>query len=147
MSKFNETKTPGTKVLPTKVNEMGEKAYQLSAKEELVSIVLTTFLSSSYYESEKEVINNIKNCLSKVDPLFAAKVAIYARTEAGMRSSSHLIAGELSKKLSGLPWAKDFYKSICVRPDDMSEILSYYSSINSGVIPIPNSIRKGFKLN
>ena len=145
MSKFNETKTPGPKVLPTKVNEMGEKAYQLSAKEELVSIVLTTFLGNSYYESEKEVVNNIKNCLSKVDPLFAAKVAIYARTEANMRSSSHLIAGELSKKLSGLPWAKDFYQSICVRPDDMSEILSYYSFINSGVIPIPNSIRKGFK--
>ena len=53
MSKYN-TKAEGVK--PTVVNAMGENAYQLSAKEELVSTCMTTFLSGDhYYETEKEV--------------------------------------------------------------------------------------------
>lgn len=143
MSKFNKTKEP---VSPTTVNEMGEKAYQLSDKEELVSIVLTTFLSNSYYETEKEIIDRIKEKVAKLDPLFVAKLAIYARNEANMRSVSHLLAGELANKVSGKEWAKRFYEKIVGRPDDMSEILAYYSYINGGkLFPLQNAIKKGFR--
>ena len=46
MSKYN-AKAEGVK--PTVVNAMGENAYQLSAKEELVSTCMTTFLSGDHY--------------------------------------------------------------------------------------------------
>lgn len=50
MGKFNK-KDEGVK--PTIVNHMGEKAYKPNAEEELVSTVMTTMLSDSYYEKEK----------------------------------------------------------------------------------------------
>lgn len=147
MSKYN-AKAEGVK--PTVVNAMGENAYQLSAKEELVSTCMTTFLSGDhYYETEKEVVNRIVNKLNEVDPLFAAKLALYVRNEGNLRSVSHLIAATIAKRASGTEWSKRFYNKIVVRPDDMSEILSAYAIQNKmdlkKIRKIPNAIKKGFK--
>lgn len=147
MSKYN-AKAEGVK--PTVVNAMGENAYQLSAKEELVSTCMTTFLSGDhYYETEKEVVNRIVNKLNEVDPLFAAKLALYVRNEGNLRSVSHLIAATIAKRASGTEWSKRFYNKIIVRPDDMSEILSAYAVQNKmdlkKIRKIPNAIKKGFK--
>ena len=147
MSKYN-AKAEGVK--PTVVNAMGENAYQLSAKEELVSTCMTTFLSGDhYYETEKEVVNRIVNKLNEVDPLFAAKLALYVRNEGNLRSVSHLIAATIAKRASGTEWSKRFYNKIVVRPDDMSEILSAYAVQNKmdlkKIRKIPNAIKKGFK--
>lgn len=137
MSKFN------TKTKPEMaVNEMGERAYVLSDQENLVASVLTTFVSSSYYETENEVVRKILDAAKKCDPLFVAKTAIYARTKANMRSSSHLLAGSLAKRVSGSSWGKRFYEKIVIRPDDISEILSYYYIHNKSM---SNAMRKGFK--
>ena len=148
MGKYN-TKAEGVK--PTVVNAMGEQAYQLSAKEELVSTCMTTFLSGDhYYETEKEVVNRIIDKLNQVDPLFAAKLALYVRNEGNLRSVTHLIAATIAKSVSGKEWAKRFYNKIVVRPDDMSEILSAYAVQNGmdlkHIRKIPNSIKKGFKI-
>lgn len=137
MSKFN-VKTE----LEMAVNEMGEKAFVLSDQENLVSSVLTAFVSSSYYETENEVVEKILNAANNCDPLFVAKVAVYARTKANMRSASHLLAGSLAPRVSGSSWGKRFYKKIVVRPDDISEILSYYYTHNK---KMSNAMRKGFK--
>lgn len=142
MAKFNEKKV-GTH-LPTETNLMGEKAYKLDPREELVSTVLTTFLQKSYYEKEKEIVERIKKSAVACDPLFVAKTAMYARTEANMRTVSHLLAAELAPRISGEEWAKRFYTKILVRPDDMSEILSYYKNVMKQKA-VPNAMRKGFK--
>jgi 60 kDa SS-A/Ro ribonucleoprotein len=140
MSKFNKTKE---KRVPTEVNEMGEKAYKLNAKEELVATCLTTFLQGSYYESESEVVNRIKQAAKDVDEEFVAKLAIYLREDTNMRSVTHLLAGELASRLSGKEYGARFYKKVSVRPDDMSEILAYYFS--KGNKKIANAMRRGFK--
>jgi hypothetical protein len=140
MSKFNKTRE---KRVPTEVNEMGEKAYKLEAKEELIATCLTTFLHGSYYESENEVTNRIKESASKVDEEFVAKLALYLREDANMRSVTHLLSGELAPRLSGKEYAARFYKKVAVRPDDMSEILAYYFS--KGNKKIASAIKKGFK--
>lgn len=147
MSKYN-TKAEGIK--PTEINCMGEQAYKISPKEELVSTCMTTFLSGDhYYETEKEVVNRIIKCLDKVDPLFAAKLALYVRNDGKMRSVTHLVSAALANKVSGTDWAKRFYDKIVVRPDDMSEILASYAVQNGmdlkEIKKIPNSIKKGFK--
>ena len=146
MAKFNE-KNEGVK--PTEKNYMGEMAYKMGDKEELVSTVMTTFLGDSYYEKERETVNRISDKLSKVDPLFAAKLALYVRNEGKLRSVTHFIAADIAKRLSGMDWSKRFYNKIVVRPDDMSEILSAYASINNmdlkHIKNIPNSLKKGFK--
>ncbi len=146
MAKFNEKKTVKQ---PESVNFMGEKAFLLQPKEELVSTVMTTFLQNSYYEREDEIVKRITDLVDKVDPLFVAKLAIYARNEGNLRSVTHLVSALLAKYVSGTDWGKRFYNRIVVRPDDMSEIVSAYANLNgmglNNLKKIPNSIKKGFK--
>jgi len=145
MGKFNIAKESR---VPTEINKMGEKAFKLDPREEIVSTVLTSFIQKSYYESENEILNRIRISLEKCDPLFVAKLAIYTRTEANMRSSSHVLAGELARKLSGKEWATRFFEKIIIRPDDMSEIIGYYTNVlnkNIDTLKIPNAMKRGFK--
>ena len=146
MSKYNSKKE---EVKPTVKNFMNEDAFLLKPKEELVSTVMTTFLQNSYYEKESEIVNRITELVDKVDPLFAAKLAIYARETGNLRSVTHLVSALLAKYISGTDWGKRFYNRIVVRPDDMSEIVSAYANLNgmglNDIKKIPNSIKKGFK--
>lgn len=147
MSKFNATKVTG----PTGINHMGEKAYVMNDKEALTQLVLTTFLCNSYYATDTQIMNRINELVSKVGPEFSAKLALYARTKANMRSVSHLIAALVCKDAKNSNWLKHFYKNIVVRPDDMSEILCCYAKfngidLNGSFRKIPNSMKKGFKL-
>lgn len=148
--KFAKKEAIASIAKPTEVNLMGEAAYRLNPKEELVSTVLTTFVNKSYYEGEKEIIDRIKKAALICDPEFVAKTAIYTREEANMRSTSHLLAGELADRVNGKSWAASFYNKILVRPDDMSEILAYYFDFKAvknanGKFKITNPIKKGFK--
>ena len=123
MSKFNKT-TP--KAVTKTENLAGGEAYKQSAELELVSILLTSFVEDKFYEKATDSLTRLKQVLDKVDPLFAAKAAVYARREFGMRSITHVLAAELAKKLSGEVWAKNFYNAIVRRPDDMVETIAYY---------------------
>lgn len=146
MAKFNEKKVAKQ---PTETNFMGEMAFKMEDKEELVSTVMTTFLHNEYYEKESDKVSRIQSLLKKVDPLFAAKLAIYARNEGNLRSVTHLVSAEIAKYIGGSEWAKRFYNKIVVRPDDMSEIISAYAQINgmkqNDIKKIPNAIKRGFK--
>ena len=148
MSKYNRKKEV---VNPTVKNFMNEDAFLLGPKEEFISSIMTTFLSKdgSYYESSDEEVNRILSLLEKIDPLFACKAAIYARENGNMRSISHLLGAALAKYISGQEYARRFYNRLIVRPDDMSEIVSAYASLNgmslNDIKKIPNSIKKGFK--
>ena len=146
MGKYNSKKES---VRPTEVNYMCELAFKMADKELLVSTVMTTFLQNSYYEREDEIVKRITDLVDKVDPLFVAKLAIYARNEGNLRSVTHLVSALLAKYVSGTDWGKRFYNRIVVRPDDMSEIMSAYAILNgmglNDLKKIPNSIKKGFK--
>ena len=146
MGKYNSKKES---VMPTEVNYMGETAFHLADKELLVSTVMTTFLQNSYYEREEEIVKRITDLVDKVDPLFAAKLAIYARENGNLRSVTHLLSALLAKYVGGTDWGKRFYNKIVVRADDMSEIVSAYANLNgmglNDLKKIPNSIKKGFK--
>ena len=120
MSKFNAT---STKTATT--NMAGGEAYSQSAELELASAVITSFANDTFYEKAADRFDRVSSLLDKVDPMFAAKVAVYARREFGMRSMSHVVAAELAPKLSGKAWAASFYDAIVFRPDDMMEIIAY----------------------
>lgn len=137
MAKYNKKSEAGLSV-----NEMGETAYVMSEKENLVSSVLTTFMTGSYYETEEEATDKIREAAEQCDPLFVAKTAVYARCTANMRSVSHFLAAILAKRASGKAWARHFYERVAVRPDDISEILACYDMKNNS---LPNAMRKGFR--
>jgi hypothetical protein len=125
-------------------NLAGGEAFSETPKLELVSILLTSFVKDQFYRSSDEGLKKVTGLLGKVDPLFSAKAAVYARTKYGMRSISHVVAGELAKLVKGEEWTKRFYDKVVFRPDDMTEILSYY--MNKYGKPVPNSLKKGLGL-
>lgn len=82
MGKFNK-KDEGVK--PTIVNHMGEKAYKPNAEEELVSTIMTTMLSDSYYEKEKDKVNRIKDLIEgrSLSGLYESKILEKEMSKAG----------------------------------------------------------------
>lgn len=143
MSKFNATVAkPKTKT----TNLAGGEAYKETPELALVSLLLTSFVNNQFYRSAEQSLDELKNLLQKVDPKFAAKAAIFARDEFGMRSVTHALAAELTSKASGQEWSKDFYNKVVSRVDDMTEIMSYYVNhkTDKNKPKFPNSLKKGF---
>lgn len=137
MSKFNKTvSSPKTRT----VNLAGGAAYTETAKLELSSLACTSLLKDKFYESEPATLVRLNSLLDQVSARFAAQTAVFARHEFGMRSISHVIAGEIALRVKGEPWTKDFLQAVIRRPDDVLEILSY---IKSKTNVIPNSVKKG----
>lgn len=136
MSRFN-TVSLGTKT----VNKAGGEAYSQTPEIELVSILLTSFAVDKFYESSSEIFNRLKELVRLCDKKFVAQVAVYARTQFGMRSITHVVASELAKYVGGELWAKNFYSAIVYRPDDMMEILSYHLAKNGKET---GAMKKGF---
>ena len=143
MAKFSIlTALSRRKSAPDTVNFAGGRAFAQTAKLEFVSILLTTFLEDEFYRTEKQTTAHIRELIMKVnDPRFVAKAALYARNTHGMRSVSHLVAGELAKSVKGQSWTKHFYAEVVRRPDDVMETLGYYLAVYGR--PIPNSLKKG----
>lgn len=128
--------------LPDTVNLAGGRAYSVSPRLELVSLLVTTFLEDEFYRAESEVVTRLRELIVRVgDPIFVAKAALYARQVCGMRSVSHLVAGELARSVKGEAWTKRFYADVVRRPDDVLEILGYYLGVHGR--PLPNSLKKG----
>jgi len=95
-----------------------------------------------------EQLKELKELCECVEPRFLAKLALYARNEGNMRSVSHVLAGEVAKRVKGETWTKEFFNKVVSRVDDMNEILAYYFSDkikDKKHQPIPNAMLKGFK--
>lgn len=127
-------------------NAAGGNAFAQSPKVELVSYVLSSMLNGDMYRSGDTVLAKMRALVSTIDDKeFVAKAALYARNEFGMRSTSHVLAGELANinATSGTSWGRDFYNAIVYRVDDMMEILGYYLEKNQNK-PLPNALKAGF---
>ena len=144
MSKFNTTVTK-SKTLTE--NLAGGQAYAQSNELAFVSMLLTSFVNDQFYKGSNDTLKDLKTLSEKIkDKEFVAKAAIYARDKFGMRSITHALAGELTSQLTGFDWAKNFYDKVVVRPDDMTEILSYYlaNKTDKSKPKFPNALKKGF---
>lgn len=139
MAKFRKVST-GTKT----VNKAGGVAFKEDPKLELVSLLLTSFVSDKFYEKANDQLDRLTKLVDTVDPKFSAKAAIYARNEFGMRSITHALIGELVHKVKGASWTKNAIQKTVKRPDDMLEMLAYYG--NKYGKPFPNSLKKGLSL-
>lgn len=135
MSKFNSPSS-GTKT----TNLAGAPAYTQTSKLEVASILLTSFLKDQFYRTEKDTTARIV-ALVKSDPKFAARAAIFARKEFGMRSVTHLVAAVVASEVHGQPWVKNFLRGVIHRPDDVLEIIACYQSF--GRKGVTNAMRKG----
>lgn len=139
MARFNVPASNQTKT----ENRAGGEAFKQSDKLELVSILLTSMVQDQYYRSSSEGLDRLAEVIGGLsDKEFAAKAAVYARNEFGMRSISHAAAGEIGKLVKGEKWTADFFAAVVRRPDDITEILSYYTA-KYGKRPLPNAMKRG----
>lgn len=139
MAKFNKRLAhPRTATM----NLAGGDAYQESPKLELASLLLASFATDEYYRSGSEAVARLRGLVAAVpDREFAAKAALLARREYGMRSVSHVVAADLAKLVKGADWPKRFYAEVVQRPDDATEIAACYLGLYGK--PFPNSLKKG----
>lgn len=140
MSRFN------TKVSPSRnktTNLAGGKAYKETSKLELVSIMLTSFVTDQFYRKATDTLGRFEQLIQSVDPLFAAKLAVYARYKMSMRSITHVATANIAYRLSGSgnDWTRKFVTKVINRVDDAIEILAYYRTKFPG--PIPNALKRG----
>jgi len=123
-------------------NLAGGEAFTETPKLELLSVLLTSTLKDEFYRKADATVNRVKQLVAEIpDKSFSAKAAVYARNEVGMRSVTHLVAGEIAKSVKGQAWTAPFYRKLCRRPDDALEILACYTAQYGR--PIPNALKKG----
>ena len=137
MSRFNKSKQP---VLPSVLNYEGTPAFPISPKLEMASILLTSFATDNFYRDANSMVMRLGDLIQK-EPEFAAKAAIFARNEFGMRSVTHIVATFIAKFIKGEQWTRPFFYNVVRRPDDITEIMSLY--LSSYGKPIPNSLKDG----
>jgi hypothetical protein len=140
---------------PDTKNRQGHAAYSLDKWLRLLTMLNTLKLENQFYRSENETMRELKSLVdecAKEDTYLVAQCIVYSRCVGeGMRSINHLAASYLAPHCSGKDWAKRFYSlwnkktksgGTVFRPDDMSEILACFSSMNK--TKVINSMKKGF---
>ena len=83
-------------------NHEGATSYKLTPEMELYSMVCASALQPSFYvPNTNDQLNKIKSALRKVEPEFAAKLAVYAREKMYLRTIPLVLTVELTKLYKG----------------------------------------------
>ena len=126
MSKFNQKAKP--EMVAT---HEGGAAYAKSVEMEWTNMLFSSFLSGGFYESESDQLSRFDaltdEMVKKYGAVFAAKAAVFARNELGMRSVSQYLAA----KVNALPFdgKRAFYSKFFRRPDDVAEVFAAIDSL------------------
>lgn len=124
--KFNAVQNRTTKT----TNHEGALAYEMSAEMELYTAVVTASLSNKFYEKEVDSLARIQSLIPKVNPVFVAKLAIYAREQMYFRSIPLVLVVELAKIHAGDSLVKNTIARVVKRADEITELLAYYQLAN-----------------
>jgi 60 kDa SS-A/Ro ribonucleoprotein len=135
----------------TKNHEDG-MAFHQSKEMALYSLVCTMGLGSKFYESEDEQMNRLIELIKTNDPLFVAKLAVYAREKMYLRSIPLVITVELAKIHRGSDLISRLTQRVIQRADEITEILAYYQASNGRLGEtkklgkLSNQIKKGIRM-
>ena len=105
-------------------------AFPLTAEYELYTAVVTTSLNATFYEKDTARLERIKALIQNSNPVFVAKLAVYARNEMHMRSVPLVLVVELAKIYSGDSLISKMIVSVIQRADEITELLAYYQMAN-----------------
>ncbi|MBK1790818.1 vWA domain-containing protein [Persicirhabdus sediminis] len=79
-------------------NSAGGRAYQLSDKQALAQYVATGCLNGTFYNSDKQQLENVLKLAAKVETRFLAQLALYARTKAYMKDTPALLCAIIATR-------------------------------------------------
>lgn len=111
-------------------NHEGEISYEMSPEMELYTALVTTMLNDTFYENMDQRVKRIQELVGKVNPLFVAQLAIYARREMNLRSVPMLLLTELARVHSGDNLVARAIDKTILRADEISELLACYQLLN-----------------
>lgn len=121
--RFNETKV---KAMPTETSYEGGAVYAKNSLEEWINMLFSDFMESNFYEthvSRQKRFEELTNAVIKdFGAEFAAKAAIFARNELGMRSISQFVAARLNAE--NFNRKRDFFRGYPHRADDVAEVFA-----------------------
>ena len=112
-------------------NYEGAKAYAMTPEMELYTAVVTCALSDMNYESGNERMQRISELIKQVDPVFVAKLAVYARTQMNLRSIPLFLIVELAGIHNGDSLVKRTIEKTVLRADEIMELLMCYQLRNA----------------
>ena len=112
-------------------NYEGAKAYAMTPEMELYTAVVTCALSDKNYESGNERMQRISELIKQVDPVFVAKLAVYARTHMNLRSIPLFLIVELAGIHNGDSLVKRTIEKTVLRADEIMELLMCYQLRNA----------------
>ncbi|WP_445454481.1 TROVE domain-containing protein [Flavobacterium sp. 25HG05S-40] len=128
--KFNFLTKQKTKNSNSVANHQNATAFALTPEYELYAAVVTTSLSTSFYEKDTERLERIRSLIKKCNPEFVAKLAVYARNDMYMRSIPLVLVVELAKIYSGDALVSKMIVNVIQRADEITELLAYYQAAN-----------------
>jgi hypothetical protein len=126
MARFNAKISESTKT----TNHEGAIAYKLTPELELYATVCTASLQDKFYEKADETLTRIRALIKKVDPMFVAKLAVYAREQMYLRSIPLVLVIELNKQVEDKSLIVPLTKRVIQRADEITELLAYYQTAN-----------------
>lgn len=121
---------PFRKTQPNAVNHEGAAAYTLTPQLELYAAVATAALSDQFYEKANTRLARLRELVARCEPLFVARLAVYAREQMYLRSVPLVLAVELARLHRGDSLVSRLVARIVQRPDEITELLAFYAQAN-----------------
>jgi len=115
----------------------------MSAREELLRTAVNCLLwEPTFYESGSEIAERIADLAARVEPEFLARLAVYCRSELGLRHVSLYLARLLARHARG-PIVSDTIARVVRRADELGEFVAIYWATNDGRRTLSSQVKKG----
>ena len=110
----------------------GGQGFKMTPEMELYASVCASVLTPQYYTpNTNNQINKIKTLIRKVDPVFVAQLAVYAREQMYLRTIPMVLTVELAKCHKGDNLLRRLAGRVIQRADEITELLAYYVKANN----------------
>ncbi|KAA6437041.1 TROVE domain-containing protein [Dyadobacter flavalbus] len=111
-------------------NHEGAKAFVMNPEMQLYTAVVTWSLNDTFYEKNDERLHRVRALIASCDPLFVARLAVYARHKMYMRSAPLVLLTELARIHSGDNLIARTTEKVIARADEITELLACYQLLN-----------------
>jgi len=112
------------------LNHEGAAAYQLTPALELYAAVATAALSDQFYEKADTRLARLRELIAQNEPLFVARLAVYAREKLHLRSVPLVLTVELARLHRGDNLVSRLVARVVQRADEITELLAFYALAN-----------------
>ena len=111
-------------------NHEGAPAYVLTPALELYAAVATAGLSDQFYEAADTRLARLRVLVAQNEPLFVARLAVYAREQLYLRTVPLVLAVELARQHRGDNLVSRLVARVVQRADEIPKLLAYYAQAN-----------------